>query len=60
MLKSFSFGLNYEGDIILNLEEIKESNSEKLGISIQSSDGKSVSIKRENISLEIQQIAKKL
>ena len=58
-LKS-TFGSNYEGDIILHLEEINELNSEKLGISIQSSDGKSVSIKRENISLEIQQIAKKL
>jgi hypothetical protein len=59
VLKS-TFGSNYEGDIILHLEEINEPNSEKLGISIQSSDGKSVSIKRENISLEIQQIAKKL
>ena len=59
VLKS-TFGSNYEGDIILHLEEIKEPNSEKLGISIHSSDGKSVSIKRENISLEIQQIAKKL
>jgi hypothetical protein len=59
VLKS-TFGSNYEGDIILQLEEVTEPNSEKLGISIQSSDGKSVSIKRENISLEIQQIAKKL
>ena len=59
VLKS-TFGSNYVGDIILHLEEVTEPNSEKLGISIQSSDGKSVSIKRENISLEIQQIAKKL
>ena len=55
-----TFGSNYEGNIILHLEEINEPNSEKLGISIQSNDGKSVRIKRENISLEIQQIAKKL
>jgi hypothetical protein len=59
VLKS-TFGSNYEGDVILQLKEIKESDSEKLGISIQSEDGRSVSIRRENISLEIQQIAKKL
>lgn len=59
VLKS-TFGSNYEGDIILQLEEIKGPNSEKLGISIQSEDGRSVRIRRENISLNIQQIAKKL
>ena len=59
VLKS-TFGTQYDGDIILELEEINEPNLQKFGISIHSQDGRSVSIKRENISLEIKQIAQKL
>ena len=59
VLKS-TFGAQYDGDIILELEEIKEPNLQKFGISIHSQDGRSVRIKRENISLEIKQIAQKL
>ena len=59
VLKS-TFGAQYDGDIILELEEINEPNLQKFGISIHSQDGRSVRIKRENISLEIKQIAQKL
>ena len=59
VLKS-TFGTQYDGDIILELEEINEPNLQKFGISIHSQDGRSVRIKRENISLEIKQIAQKL
>ena len=59
VLKS-TFGAQYYGDIILELEEINEENLQKFGINIHSQDGRSVRIKRENISLEIKQIAKKL
>ena len=59
VLKS-TFGSQYDGDIILELEEINEPNLQKFGISIHSQDGRSVRIKRENISLEIKQIAQKL
>lgn len=59
VLKS-TFGAQYDGDIILELEEINEPSLQKFGISIHSQDGRSVSIKRENISLEIKQIAQKL
>mgnify|MGYP003301733601 CR=1 FL=1 len=59
VLKS-TFGAQYDGDIILELEEINEPSLQKFGISIHSQDGRSVRIKRENISLEIKQIAQKL
>ncbi len=59
VLKS-TFGTQYDGDIILELEEINEPSFQKFGISIHSQDGRSVRIKRENISLEIKQIAQKL
>ena len=59
VLKS-TFGTQYDGDIILELEEINEPSLQKFGISIHSQDGRSVRIKRENISLEIKQIAQKL
>ena len=59
VLKS-TFGTQYDGDIILEFEEINEPNLQKFGISIHSQDGRSVRIKRENISLEIKQIAQKL
>ena len=59
VLKS-TFGTDYDGDIILELEEINEPSLQKFGISIHSQDGRSVRIKRENISLEIKQIAQKL
>ena len=59
VLKS-TFGAQYNGDIILELEEINEPSLQKFGISIHSQDGRSVRIKRENISLEIKQIAQKL
>ena len=59
VLKS-TFGDQYDGDIILELEEINEPSLQKFGISIHSQDGRSVRIKRENISLEIKQIAQKL
>ena len=59
VLKS-TFGAKYDGDIILELEEINEPSLQKFGISIHSQDGRSVRIKRENISLEIKQIAQKL
>ena len=59
VLKS-TFGAQYDGDIILELEEINEPGLQKFGISIHSQDGRSVRIKRENISLEIKQIAQKL
>ena len=59
VLKS-TFGTQYDGDIILELEEINEPNLQKFDISIHSQDGRSVRIKRENISLEIKQIAQKL
>ena len=59
VLKS-TFGANYDGDIILELEEINKPSHQKFGISIHSQDGRSVRIKRENISLEIKQIAQKL
>ena len=59
VLKS-TFGTQYDGDIILELEEINEENLQKFGINIHSQDGRSVRIKRENISLEIKQIAQKL
>ena len=59
VLKS-TFGAQYDGDIILELEEINEPSLQKFGINIHSQDGRSVRIKRENISLEIKQIAQKL
>ncbi len=59
VLKS-TFGAQYDGDIILELEETNEPSLQKFGISIHSQDGRSVRIKRENISLEIKQIAQKL
>ena len=59
VLKS-TFGDQYDGDIILELEEINKPSLQKYGISIHSQDGRSVRIKRENISLEIKQIAQKL
>ena len=59
VLKS-TFGATYDGNIILELEEINEPSLQKFGISIHSQDGRSVRIKRENISLEIKQIAQKL
>ena len=59
VLKS-TFGAKYDGNIILELEEINEPSLQKFGISIHSQDGRSVRIKRENISLEIKQIAQKL
>ena len=59
VLKS-TFGAQYDGDIILELEEINDPSLQKFGISIHSQDGRSVRIKRENISLEIKQIAQKL
>ena len=55
-----TFGSNYEGKIILKLEEVNEPNLDKIGISIHSNDGKSVTIHRKNISLDIKQIAQKL
>ena len=54
-----TFGTNYEGDIFLKLEQINEPNLDKIEINIQSSDGKSVTINRKNISLGIRQIAHK-
>ena len=45
VLKS-TFGPQYDGDIILELEEINEPNLQKFGISIHSHDGRSVRIKR--------------
>ena len=59
VLKS-TFGAQYDGNIILELEEINEPSLQKFGISFHSQDGRSVRIKRENISLEIKQIAQKL
>ena len=55
-----TFGTEYDGDIILELEEVNEPSLQKFGISIHSNDGRSVRIKRENISLEIKQVAQKL
>ena len=55
-----TFGSRYEGEIILKLEEVNEPNLDKIGISIHSNDGKSVTINRKNISLDIKQIAQKL
>ena len=55
-----TFGSSYEGEIILKLEEVNEPNLDKIGISIHSNDGKSVTINRKNISLDIKQIAQKL
>jgi len=55
-----TFGINYEGDIYLKLEQVNEPNLDKIEISIQSSDGRSVTINRKNISLAIRQIAHKL
>ena len=55
-----TFGTEYDGDLILELEEVNEPSLQKFGISIHSNDGRSVRIKRENISLEIKQVAQKL
>ena len=55
-----TFGSKFEGEIILKLEEVNEPNLDKIGISIHSNEGKSVTINRKNISLDIKQIAQKL
>jgi hypothetical protein len=55
-----TFGPKYKGEIMLKLEEVNEPNFDKVGISIYSNNGKSVTINRENISLDIKQIAQKL
>ena len=54
-----TFGAEYEGDIILQLKEIREPDFEKLVINMYSNDGRSVRINRKNISLDIQQAAQK-
>ena len=55
-----TFGSSYEGEIILKLEQVNKPNLDKIGISIYSNDGKSVTINRKNISLDIKQVAQKL
>jgi len=55
-----TFGPDYDGDIVLELKEVQETNLEKLVINMYSDDGRSVRIKRNNISLDIRQAAQKL
>ena len=55
-----TFGSDYDGDVILQLKEIQEPNLERLVINMYSNDGRSVRINRNNISLDIRQVAQKL
>ena len=55
-----TFGPNYGGDIILELKEVQDTNLEKLVINMYSKDGRSVRINRNNINLDIRQVAQKL
>ena len=55
-----TFGPNYGGDIILELKEVQDTNFEKLVINMYSKDGRSVRINRNNINLDIRQVAQKL
>ena len=54
-----TFGPDYDGDIILELKEVQETNLEKLVINMYSKDGRSVRINRNNINLDIRQVAQK-
>ena len=55
-----TFGSDHSGDIVLELKEVQEENLENLVINMYSKDGRSVRINRNNISLEIRQVAQKL
>ena len=55
-----TFGTDHSGDIVLELKEVQEENLENLVINMYSKDGRSVRINRNNISLDIRQVAQKL